>query len=144
MTTHPRMALVVLAIGCGRGERESATPWAETTRPFDPDCPGCEAIGAGAIAHLGDVEVLMDRALDDPEAQWVTCLNGFMDCLDASADDFDGCMAASTCPEPCKQDYVDLATGADRLGKMAAVDAVFVASDGRCASPRGVVVEVAP
>jgi len=138
------LLLVVVAAGCGRGGRGGDGPWEPGTTTFDPECARCEVVGEGALAHLGDVQVMIDPGLDDPEAQWVTCLNGFMDCLDASGDDFDGCMASSTCPEPCKQDYAERAEGATAIGKLEAVEAVFVAPDGRCASPRGVEPEVRP
>jgi hypothetical protein len=108
--------------------------WAPTTVPFDPTCKDCKDLGTTSLPHVGEVVVLRDERVDDPVAQWGKCVNGILDCVEKTKDE-SKCVADSTCPAPCKDDYrshIQKLGRSDFDARWNALKAVFVAPTSRC------------
>jgi len=111
--------------------------WKTTTVPFDPACTDCEEIGSVNLAHMGEATLLRDSRVDDPEAQWMHCVNGILDCVEQGKDE-SACVSGSSCPGACKEDYrahLDALPSNDVKAKWSAIRAVFVTPTSRCALP---------
>lgn len=138
------------ASACGEGGDDgrsgSSSVWKPTTVAFDPTCKGCEEVGTATLSHMGDVKLMRAPGVDDPEAQWVHCVNGILDCIEQGKDE-SACVDGSACPGPCKSDYrahLDAMGKSDVDAKWAALFAVFKSPTSRCALPGSEVAEVAP
>ena len=133
-TRLPSLLLLLAAVvtgcnGAGRG------PWAPTTQPFDPGCSTCTPLGLGELADTGGARLYVDTRTDDPPAQWVRCMYGFISCVDEGGE-IPACAEQAECPEACKTELnarLARATGFD--AQAAAVDQVFFDEGGLCATP---------
>lgn len=131
----------VLLAGCvanlppGDGDTGEGSGFAPETTSFDSACGRCEVLGEGIDDHFGGLQVLRDPAVDDAEAQWVTCLTHVMACAEAGGA-LAGCVAESPCPPGCRAAFADaLGTATDAEAAEAAIDAVFFAEGGACTLP---------
>lgn len=139
-----------VASACGSSSEEgrsgSSSVWKPTTVAFDPTCKGCEEVGTVTLPHMGDAKLMRAPGVDDPEAQWVHCVNGILDCIEQGKDE-SACVGSSGCPGPCKSDYrarLDAMGKNDVDAKWAALRAVFESPTSRCAPPQPPVAEVTP
>jgi hypothetical protein len=138
------------AVACGGGGDDgggtTGSVWAPTTVPFDPTCKDCTKVGTVSIPHMGEVDVLRDSSVDDPVRQWARCVNGILDCIEETKDE-SGCVARSSCPGACKDDY---AAHLKKLGRKDletrwnALRAVFVSPTSRCTVESSPAIEVQP
>lgn len=128
------------------GAGASDSVWAPTTVPFDPTCKDCTKIGTVSLPHVGEFDVLRDPRVDDPLEQWGRCVNGILDCIEQTRDE-SGCVAKSSCPKACKNDYqahLSRLGRSDLEARWNALRAVFVSPTSRCAVESSPSVEVQP
>ncbi len=153
LTATRAAGLFFIALGCaaacgssdGDDAGGSGSVWAPTTVPFDPTCKGCEELGTVMLSHLGEAKLMVDRNVDDPEAQWTRCVNDILDCVEETKDE-SACVAKSGCPKACKADYearLSALGQSDLSARWSALRAVFVSPTSRCA-PAGKGPEVVP
>ncbi len=137
--------------GCDSSEPSievGESAWAPTTKPFDPTCADCTEVGEVELGHMGAAKIMFDTTTDDPEAQWVRCVNGILDCVEQTSD-MPGCVETSGCPSACKAEYGRKRSGAPNPNafdaKWNAFEIVFTAPTAVCSAEAGLTdVEVVP
>ncbi len=131
-------AIVVPFVSCG-GESFTPTieqPWHPATHQTDLTCDaGCEEIIEAEMGHIGPIVILADLDRDDPMAQFAECFVDIMFCWDEGGV-LNACVAASSCPAPCRAEYDRLVAGAADEDTQAEVfGRVFVDEGAPCGPP---------
>lgn len=106
-TTGPAATTTTTTTGPAATTSTTTVPrldaWQPATVPYDPECSGCQRVGSVTrMPHLGgDLVIDVNPAIDDPIAQWGTCLESVVACVRADGD-LRVCVEASACPAECK------------------------------------------
>ena len=142
-------AVLILALGAAGYVLFLAKPqkldvWKPATVPYAESCatPGqCQIFrrtgpdGGNAAPGQTPPALVYNPKVDDAVAQWSDCLQSIMTCVRAKPRGqkagVDACVAASVCPQPCKDRYQS-ASGGDFTSAQSAVFGVFVEQDAVC------------
>ena len=142
--------LLALAPGC-RDEAPASSqtlddPWLPGNGAFDErSCEDCEPFAELHDPHLRDLDLRLAPDLDDPLAQWGECIGSVFACWEDDDEPLPTCVAASSCPEPCKAEFRREVEGAaDVEEEVYAFNRVFVDDDAPCRQPEPADPEVAP
>jgi hypothetical protein len=120
--------------------RPDASPWRQTTTPYDPACStGCKEIKHVRDHHGADLHMRVNPNVDDAIAQWGDCLQSFTDCVGKDTTAIAQCVARSACPAPCRAAFASQAAGeGDPRRLLDIFESVFVRDGAMCrpAAPR--------
>lgn len=134
------LGLLPAVSACG-GDGDGFTPTLDD--PWRPPGPGhqaectdqCVPIMTTHSQHGGDFKLYANPADDSGRAQWGRCFAEVMACWTPQAD-LAGCTtAATTCPQPCRDELVRLTAGGDAAAQIAAFEGVFLDDDAPCRAP---------
>lgn len=143
------LAVVLFLLGRDRPPNDL---WAEASYVADPDCEAGSAEcpvfidplpvghGGSAASSAPTLYAVTYPGLDDPIAQWGQCMDSVLSCLtplegapaEERAAGLHTCVAASACPQACRDRYAARA-GTDLATAHASFVEIFVEEDAWCA-----------